>query len=158
MDYLWIILGVLFLVGGFIGCFLPVIPGPPLAYVSLLFLQLTGHHPFTINFLVIWGFVIALVTLIDYFIPPLATKKFGGSRYGVIGSMAGIVLGVFILPPWGILIFPFIGAYIGELLHGSEYNTAKKAAFGSFIGLISGIVLKVSVTGFIGYYFFTNLA
>ena len=146
------------ILGGFIGCFLPVIPGPPLAYLSLIFLQLTSNHPFYTNFLVTWGIIAVLVTVIDYFIPPLATKKFGGSRYGVVGSTAGILVGIFILPPWGILIFPFLGALLGELIYGSTFSKAKKAALGSFIGLLTGIVFKISVTGVIGYYFFTNLS
>ncbi len=157
MDTLWIVLGIIFIVAGIAGCFLPILPGPPLAYGSLLFLQLTKTPPFTTKFLVIWAFVILFVTVFDYVIPPYATKKFGGSRHGVIGSSIGIVAGLFIFPPWGIIIFPFIGALIGEFYKGKDQKDAFRAAFGSFIGFVTGVLMKLTVSIIITWYFFTNL-
>jgi len=108
LDFLWIALGVILFLVGVIGCFIPAIPGPPLAYVSLLLLQLTEAKPFSTKFLIIWALVVIVVTILDYAIPPYATKKLGGSRNGVIGSTIGVIMGLFIFPPWGILIFPFL--------------------------------------------------
>ena len=156
MDYVWIVLGLVILLGGIIGCFLPVIPGPPFGYVSLLLLQLTSDPPFSGEFLLWTGAATVGITLLDYFIPPLATKKFGGSRFGVVGSILGILVGLIILPPWGILIFPFVGAYIGEIVFGSEHVVAKKAAFGAALGLLSGMLLKLSFTFVLAYFFFTE--
>jgi len=156
MDYLWILLGLIFLVGGVAGCFLPILPGPPLAYISLLFLQLTKDAPFTFEFMLWIGLGTILITGLDYFIPPYAAKKFGGTRYGVMGSVVGIIAGLIIFPPWGVLIFPFIGAYMGEVLFGSERSVAKKAAIGTMIGLMSGVILKLSFTLFLSYHFFVN--
>jgi uncharacterized protein YqgC (DUF456 family) len=157
LDFLWIGLGVILLLVGVIGCFIPALPGPPLAYVSLLLLQLTEEKPFSTKFLLIWALIVVLVTILDYAIPPYATKKLGGSRNGVVGSTVGIVFGLFIFPPWGIIIFPFLGALVGEVMAGREQKVALKAAFGSFLGFLSGVFLKLAVTAIIGYYFIQAL-
>lgn len=98
--------------------------------------------------------IVVVVTVLDYLIPPLATRKMGGSRKGVIGSSLGIIAGLFIFPPWGIIVFPFIGALIGEMIEGKEQRSALRAATGSFLGFLSGVVLKLIVTILIGYHFF----
>lgn len=145
------------LILGLIGCFLPVLPGPPLAYVSLLLLQIGPDKPFSLKFMLITAGIVIIVTLLDYVVPALGTKKWGGSRYGIIGAILGVVLGIFVFPPFGFLIFPLLGAMIGEILNGAETDKAFKSAFGTLIGLILGTVLKLSVTVYIAYYFFTNL-
>ena len=145
------------ILAGIVGCIVPAIPGPPLAYVSLLLLQLTEKKPFSTKFLVAWALVVIVVTVLDYIIPPMATKKLGGSRNGVIGSTLGIVAGLFIFPPLGIIIFPFLGALIGEMLAGKEHKPALRAAMGSFLGFVTGVLLKLIVTVMIAYYFFQAL-
>ena len=75
MDYLWIGLGIILLLAAVVGCFLPIVPGPPLGFGALLVLQLTEVAPFETNFLIIWGIVTTMVFFLDYVIPPLTTKK-----------------------------------------------------------------------------------
>lgn len=101
--------------------------------------------------------IVAGVTLIDYLIPAYGAKKWGGSRYGIIGALIGVVMGLFIFPPFGFIIFPLLGALVGEILNGATTNIAFKAAFGTFIGLLLGTLLKFSTTVIIAYFFFTNL-
>lgn len=151
------IIGILFIILGLIGCFIPVLPGPPLAYISLLLLQLGPVVPFTFNFMMVMGIIVAIITAIDYFLPALGAKKWGGSRYGIIGALLGVVVGLFIFPPLGFVIFPFIGAIMGEIINGANTNKALKAAFGTLIGLIFGSMLKFSMSLIIAYYFFSNL-
>jgi uncharacterized protein YqgC (DUF456 family) len=157
MEIFYMIIGILFIILGLIGCFIPVLPGPPLAYISLLLLQLGPAVPFTFNFMMVMGIIVAIITAIDYFIPALGAKKWGGSRYGIIGALLGVVVGLFIFPPLGFVIFPFIGAIMGEIINGANTNKALKAAFGTLIGLIFGTMLKFSVSLIIAYYFFSNL-
>jgi uncharacterized protein YqgC (DUF456 family) len=157
MEILLIVLGVLFMIIGIIGCFVPVLPGPPLAYVSLLLLQIGPEIPFSMKFMFIMAGVVAAVTILDYMTPAFGAKKWGGSRYGIIGALAGVAMGFFVFPPFGFIIFPFLGAMVGEVLNGADSNQAFKAAFGTLVGLLFGTMLKFSLTLVIAYYFFTNL-
>ena len=81
----------------------------------------------------------------------------GGGKKGVIGSTLGVIAGIFIIPPIGIIVFPFLGAWIGEVISGKSSKMALRAATGSFLGFIGGVFLKLVVTSFIGYYFIRAL-
>lgn len=157
MDYFLITLGILIALTGILGCLLPFLPGPPLNYVSLLLLHFTANHQFSTRFLVIWAIVTVVVVLIDYLIPVLGTKKFGGSKHGVWGSVVGLIAGLFIFPPIGIIIFPFAGAVVGELIAGKDTGSALKAGFGSFVGFLAGTILKLIVSGMMTWYFFSKI-
>lgn len=154
MDTFLIVLAVILLIVGIAGCILPFLPGPPLAYGSLLLLQFTSKKPFSEEFLVIWAVVTLAVVLADYYIPIWGTKKFGGTKAGVWGATIGLVIGIFFFPPFGIIIGPFIGALVGELIKNSnDTNKAFRSAFGSFIGFIAGTVMKLGVSIVMGFYF-----
>jgi uncharacterized protein len=157
MDYFLIITGILFMLTGIAGCALPVLPGPPLSYAGLLLLHFTEKYEFTGKFLLIWAVITIVVTLIDYWIPVWGAKKFGASRPGVWGSIIGLVAGLFFFPPFGIIIGPFAGAVLGELLAGKQSGAALKAGFGSFAGFISGVLLKLMASGMMTWYFFKTL-
>jgi uncharacterized protein len=152
MDTLWLILCILLMIGGIAGCLLPILPGPPLCFVALVILQLRSAPPFTTKFLLIWLLVTAVITVVDYLIPSYSTKKFGGGKYGVWGCNIGLLIGIW-LGPLGIIIGPFVGAFIGEMIATSDSSVALKSAFGSFIGFLAGTVLKLSVCGVMAYYF-----
>lgn len=157
LEVVIIFLGVLLLLAGLAGCILPVLPGPPLAYLSLLLLQFWAEKPFTTGFLVLVALVVVLITLIDFLIPAIGSKKWGGSRYGMTGALIGVIAGLFFFPPIGFLVFPIVGALLGELLNGRELKIAFKAATGTLAGLFLGSMLKLALTLYIGYCFFTNL-
>lgn len=157
MDVLLIGFGVLLILVGIVGCFIPVLPGPPLAYISILLLQASSKSPYSLKFILILGGIVVVVTLVDYLVPSLGAKKWGGSKYGMIGAMIGVVLGLFFIPPFGFLIFPLLGALVGEIIYGAETKTAFKSALGTLAGLLFGTVLKLSLTGVIAYYFFSEL-
>lgn len=154
MDIVLIIIGIILILIGFAGCIIPGIPGPPIAYLGLLIQVFKTENPFTTKFLIIWALIMVAVSALDYIVPVIGTKKFGGSRRGVIGSIIGLFAGIFFFPPIGLIIGPFLGAFIGELTGGKETESALKAGFGSFIGFITGVALKLVVTGLMTYYFF----
>jgi uncharacterized protein YqgC (DUF456 family) len=142
MDIFLLIVGFLVALVGIIGSFLPVLPGPVTSWVGLLLLHLTDAIPMNWTFLGITLAIAIVIWLIDYFIPAMGTKKFGGTRYGVVGTMVGLILGLLFFPPFGIIIGPFLGAYFGEMIHDNNSNKALKAAFGSFIGFLTSFFLK----------------
>lgn len=152
MDIFWLTIGILLMLGGLAGCLLPLLPGPPLSFLALLMLQLREEPPFSMPFLLIWAGIAIGVTALDYVIPVAGTKKFGGSRYGVWGCTIGLIAG-FWLGPFGILVGPFMGAFIGEWLANQQTDKALRAAFGSFLGFLAGTILKLVVCGIMTYHF-----
>ncbi|AMC11844.1 hypothetical protein Lupro_11465 [Lutibacter profundi] len=153
MDIFLLIIGFLFALLGIIGSFLPVLPGPLTSWFGLLLLHLTSIVPMNWTFLGITLSIAVVIWIIDYFIPAMGTKKFGGTRYGVIGTMVGLIIGILFLGPFGIIIGPFAGAYIGEMIQEKNSNKALKAAFGSFIGFLTSSFLKfIAATIFTGLF------
>lgn len=152
MDTLWLILGILLMLGGIAGSVLPFLPGPPLCFVALWIQQLQTNPPYTADFLWTWAGITVAVTVIDYFIPVYGTKKFGGTKAGMWGCIIGLLAGIW-AGPVGIIIGPFIGAFIGEMIGNSDSNQALKAAIGSFLGFLAGTLLKLIACFVMAYYF-----
>lgn len=157
MDYVLIGLGIVFMISGILGCVLPIIPGPPLSYLGLLLLHFTEKYQFSTRFLIIWAVITGVVYALDYIIPAWGTKKFGGSKRGVWGSIIGLVIGLFFFPPFGIIIGPFVGAVVGELTVGKDSKAALKSGFGSFLGFLLGTLLKLIASGMMTWYFFREM-
>ncbi len=155
-DYLLLIPAIILLLSGIVGCIIPGVPGPPLSYAGLIILHFTRFAHFTPEKLLILGIVAATATLLDYFVPLWGARRFGGSKYGVWGAAIGVVAGLFFGPP-GIIIGPFLGAFLGELIHNNDASTALKAGLGSFLGFIAGIGLKLVATFIIVYYFIRGM-
>ncbi len=147
MDIILIILGILCLITGLVGCFLPILPGPPVAYTGLLLLHFTDKVQFTTTELLIWLLIVVIAQILDYFIPMLGSKYSGGSRWGTRGCLAGTLIGLFFIP-WGIILGPFLGTFIGELLGGQETGQALKSGLGSLLGFLFGTVLKCVIVGY----------
>ena len=129
MDILLVSLGALLMVVGILGSFLPVLPGVPVSWVGLLLLHLAPSVPMNYWFLGITFIVAALIYALNWIIPAIGTKRFGGSRSGMIGATIGLVVGLIAPIPLGIIIGPFIGAFIGEIINKSDKRSAIKAAF-----------------------------
>jgi hypothetical protein len=157
MDTFLIVIGVILLLAGIAGCIVPFLPGPPLAYASLILLQLTSEKPFDAKFLIIWALITTIVLLADYYIPVWGTKKFGGTKGGVWGATIGLIAGMFLFPPFGIIIGPFIGAFIGEIINNQNMDKAFRSAIGSFIGFVAGTIMKLGVSIIMAYYFVTAI-
>ncbi|MFN4144899.1 MAG: DUF456 domain-containing protein [Runella sp.] len=142
MDILLLILGAVGLLVGLAGAVLPL-PGPPLSFVGLLCLHFSKYADFSQTTLFTLGFVTAIVTVLDYYVPIWGVKKFGGTSWGTWGSTIGLLIGFFVVPAIGIFLGAFLGAFVGELLGKMPADKALKAAFGSFLGFLGGIVMKV---------------
>ncbi len=153
MDLVLLAFSLILLLAGIAGCLFPVIPGPPLSFMALLLISFTGYAGFTVNFLVITGLAAVAVTVIDLFVPVWATRRFGGTRYGMWGAGIGIIAGIFFLPPIGLLLGPLAGAVTGELVGGAEGRRAIKAGLGSFLGFILGVGMKLAVSVTFTVYF-----
>lgn len=158
MDLILTILGFICIIVGLLGCFLPIIPGPPISFLAILFLEWTEKSPFDSETLWTWGLITVAVTALDYVVPIYGTRKFGGTKRGVWGSTIGLVVGLFFFPPFGIIIGPFVGAFLGEMSTGKADNKqAFRAALGSFIGFLVGTLLKLIASAWMAWLFVTSV-
>ena len=152
-----IIVGSILIIVGLIGCFIPILPGPPISYLALLSIHFMSDNKFSSNFLILWFIITIFVTVLDYIVPIAGAKKMGGTKYGVWGSTIGLFLGIFFFPPLGLILGPVLGAWVGELLAGKSGVESLRAAMGSFIGFLLGTAAKLFVSLAMSYYFIEKL-
>lgn len=148
MNIVLIILAFICLIVGILGAIIPGLPGPPVSWVGLLLASLTSYVTCSVTLLVITAVLAAIITVLDYVVPSLATKRQGGSKYGIWGCNIGLVISIIGLPfgPQGLLgviFWPFIGALVGEYIKSREMGPALKAAWGAFLGFVTGTLLKL---------------
>jgi len=150
-------IGIILIIIGLASCVLPPLPGPPIAYISLLLAHyvLGLKQEIPVWMLIVYAVVIVFVLIIDNFIPIWGTKKFGGTKAGIRGSFVGILVGIFLSPFGGIsiVICPLLGAIIGELIAGENMQVAIKSGIGSFIGFLLTSGLKIILVVFIAVHF-----
>ena len=147
MDIFLLTFGFILMILGIIGSFLPVLPGPPMSWFGILLLYFTTVVPFDYWILGITFFIATIITILDYIIPAIGTKKFGGTKYGMWGSTIGLIVGLIFPIPLGFIFGAIFGAFIGELLYDSkDTKRATKAALGSFYGLLTSTFLKLIVS------------
>lgn len=151
-DYIFLILGIFLMILGLIGCLVPVLPGPPFSFLGLISLQVTRFGDFSKATLITLAAIAVVVTILDYVVPIWGTKKFGGSKYGIRGATVGLIIGIF-LGPIGIILGPLIGAFVGEMIFKDDITYAIKAGFGSLIGFLTGIGLKLAASLIMTFYF-----
>jgi len=144
MDILLIVFAFLLLMAGIAGSVLPVLPGPPMSYAGMLLLHLTDKIHFTTYQLVVWLIVVVVLQVVDYITPLLGSKYSGGTSFGNRGCMAGTLLGLFFMP-WGVIVGPFIGAVVGEMMGGQDLSHAVRSGIGTLLGFLFGTLLKVIV-------------
>ena len=156
MDVLLFIVSALLMLVGIIGSVVPALPGPPLSYVGLLLLQLTDKVQFSTSFLVVWGIVVLAVVVLDYYLPIWTTKKVGGSKAGINGSIIGMVVGI-IFTPIGMILGTLLGAIIGEMVGGASGDKALKSGLATFVGTMLSIGIKLILCVSMGIYYVIEL-
>ncbi|MDY6801774.1 MAG: DUF456 domain-containing protein [Bacteroidota bacterium] len=157
MDWFLLIIAILLIILGLLGCILPVIPGPPLSFLGLLIVHFTEFADYTTNFLIIVAFIAILVTVLDYIVPIWGTKRFGGTKAGMWGAGIGMIIGMIFLGPLGLILGPLAGAIIGESLKGANNKDAFRAGLGAFIGFLTGVGLKLAASIYITYHFIKGI-
>ncbi|ACU08308.1 hypothetical protein FIC_01865 [Flavobacteriaceae bacterium 3519-10] len=141
MDHTLInLLSIVLLIVGILGTFLPVLPGLLLSLCGLLIYKFGTDADLSMVY--IWIFVVlTLISIIlNYVIPAKTTRKYGGTRWGSIGSVVGTIAGMFFIPvPFGFLIGMFAGVFFGELLHdASDKKKAWNSTKGALVGFLYG--------------------
>ena len=147
METLLIILALVFAIVGLLGSILPALPGAPLSYVGLLLLLPCEGVEISNTAVWVYGISLAIVSILDYIAPVWLTNLSGGGKQATRASMAGLVAGLFFFPPWGLIIGPFVGAFIGELMDGASKGKALKVALMSFVGFLLTTGMKIIYSG-----------
>jgi len=155
VTVIFIIAFVLFILG-LLGSIIPGLPGPPLSFIGILLIHFFTGTKFSTSFLLSWAVIVILVFLLDYFMQVWGVKKFGGGRKAILGTFLGLFIGL-LFQPIGLFVGPFIGAFIGALLEVQNDTRALKVAIGSFIGFVTGTILKLVVSSVLLYYAIYNI-
>ena len=142
MTIIAVIIGFVCIFLGLLGCVIPVLPGPPLSYVGILLIHFTDKYEYSTPLLLILLGLVIVVTVLDYLIPMWGSKYLGASKWGTRGSFIGTILGLFFIP-WGLIVGPFLGALIGELINNTPTHIALKVAFMSFLAFILTTGIKL---------------
>ncbi|MBT5858506.1 MAG: DUF456 domain-containing protein [Flavobacteriales bacterium] len=159
MDIIIICVVAFILLLGIIGCFVPIMPGPPISYGALLLFHFSTSYSIKENILWLMAFIVIAVTVFDLWVQIYGVKKFGGTKKAVNGSIIGLIIGIFFLPPFGIIIGPFLGAFIGARMEeDSDVNKSIKIALGALAGFMVGTMLKLSVSLYIIYIIFQTIS
>lgn len=157
MSTFLIVLAFILIQVGIAGSFVPVLPGPPLAWVGILVASFSSFIDISIRFLIITALITIALTIFDYILPSLNVRKKGGSKVGEKAAFWGGIIGIF-FGPWGIILFPFLGAFLGELiLNGSKVNHALNIAFYAFMGFILSTGLKLIWGSYLGLWLMMKL-
>jgi len=148
LTILLIIAGLLFALLGIIGCILPVIPGPVFSFISLLMLSYSKDwQVFSQTFLIVMGVLTVMLGMVDYVLPLLGAKTYNASKYGLWGSVLGMLAGIFFFPPWGLFLGAFAGAIGGEIIAGKDGKKALRVGWGIFLGNMAVLIFKLSFCG-----------
>ena len=156
MDLFLVLFGFVLILVGIAGSVLPVLPGPLTGWFGLLCLYLSSwmemnYYVLTLTFILSVG-----IFILDYLIPSIGAKKFGGSKKGSVGATIGMVVGLFLPIPLGFVIGAFLGAFIGELIYKrDDLKRAWRSAVGSFLGFLTSTGLKLFLSlFFFGFYLY----
>lgn len=146
MGIVFCIAAFLLIAGGIVGCFLPVIPGPPLAFAGYLCLLLTSAAPeISWAMIGVLGALTVLSVVFDLVIPAVGVRMFGGTAWGKWGCLIGTVLGLFVMP-WGLIAGPFLGAFLAELMGNQSLGDSFRSGIGSLLGFLCGTFFKLIVS------------
>ena len=134
------LISIVLLILGILGTFIPVLPGLLLSLCGLLIYKFGTDATLGMVYIWIFVFLTAVSVVLNYVIPARTNRKYGGTRWGSVGSVIGTLAGMFFIPvPFGFLIGMFLGVFIGELLHdASDKKKAWNSTKGAFIGFLYG--------------------
>lgn len=145
LHTLWYVLALVLIVVGIVGTVLPMLPGVPIVFAGMLLAAWADHFAHVGTFtLIVLGVLTVLALIVDFVAGMLGAKRVGASRYAVIGAMLGTLLGVFFSLP-GLLLGPFVGALLGELVAGGTLRKATGVGVGAWLGFVIGAVAKLGL-------------
>lgn len=130
---------------GLAGIVVPALPGLPLVFAGMLLAAWAGgFEEIGVWVVVLLGLLTLLSLAVDFWATAHGARRVGASRKAVVGAVLGTFAGLFFFPV-GLLLGPFAGALAGELLHGREWRQAARVGFGTWLGVVLAVVLKLGL-------------
>lgn len=141
---LWL-LAVALVVFGIAGLALPALPGAPLLFLGLVTAAWADNFAYVdTQLLVVLAVLAALTYAVDIVAGALGARRFGASKWSIIGATAGALIGLFFGLP-GIIFGPFLGALATEFLHSRNLAVAGKSGLGATLGMLAGALAKLAI-------------
>ena len=158
MDTFLAIMAILCGIIGVLGAVVPILPGTMLSFAGMLCAYFIPSTQLTPGKLWLWGIISAIIIILDYILPAYFSKVFGGSKAGITGATIGVFAGMIFMGPLGIILGPFVGAVIGELLNRQQtLDGALIVGFGSLMSFFVGTGMKLIAGGFMMYYIWADI-
>lgn len=146
------------MLAGLAGVFLPVLPGVPLVFAgAFIYAWSTGFQVITVGNLIFFAVLAAIASAVDYIGGLISAKKYGASKYGLIGGVVGGILGLVLLGIPGLIVGQLAGVITGELYFGKQMKESFTSGFAMFVGYILGSTIKVFFAGLIVIVFYIKV-
>jgi len=138
----WIVIVVCFVLG-LAGIVLPILPS-----VALVWVGVAMYHFFIDAQILSWVtwatmvFFTAIILIVDQLSNVVVVKRYGASKISTIASLVGAFVGIFVFPPFGVVLVPFFLVFILELLQNRPLDKAFNIAFGTIIAFVGSTFAK----------------
>ena len=158
LSILFLILSSAIMLTGLAGVFLPVLPGVPLVFAgAFIYAWSTSFEVITVGNIVLFAVLTAIASAVDYVGGLITAKKYGASRYGLIGGILGGILGLIAFGIPGLIIGQLAGVILGEMYFGKQMKESFTSGFAMFVGYILGSTVKVFFAGLIVIIFYIKI-
>ena len=139
------VLAALLIVIGIAGTIVPALPGIPVVFLGMVLAAWAGDFT-QIGWvtLTVLGVLTALALLVDLLASLLGAKRVGASGWALFGAAVGIIVGMFFGIP-GLILGPFVGAVLGELIAGSTLHRSTVVGVGAWLGFVFGTLAKIAL-------------
>lgn len=128
---------------GLVGTILPLLPGLPLIFISiLLYAIVTGFSSISGQTILLLGVLTVAAYFLDLIIVARGVTRAGGTSRGAIGSIIGAILGLIVASVPGLFVGLFLGAIAGEISTGASGKQALRAGAGAFLGFLTSSVFR----------------
>ncbi len=139
----WTLVIALFIIG-MLGTVYPILPSVVAIYFAFfVYGWFFSFDRLTVWFWIIQSLIVVVLLVADYLVGAYGTRKFGGSRLAVVLSVIGLIVGPFVIPAFGLILGPLIGAVAAELIQKRDVPTALRVGWGTVLGLFASAVVKI---------------
>ena len=123
------------------------LPGTIFVFAGILLSLLQDDFgPVSSYSVIIFGILTVISLFIDNLTMFFLGRKFGASKWGILGAIFGSLVGTVLAGIIGLLLGALIGASLLEFYFGRKTKSdAFKSGWGSFLGLLMGMGLKVGL-------------